>query len=174
MGVAPAEAGVDAGVVLEVDGARGGGPGPVPVFEGVLGIPDDVVAVSEVDLGVAVPALVGQRGVVDFPDAAAFDEVVVGVFPELDAVAKAHGPAIRPRELMAAADPGDVTVTDNDVVGAAAADAMSGAVEQRQVLIHDVALAALVNDVAPQGQLMLRWSWAGFFPIQLHLPCVAA
>ena len=104
LAVAPAAAGIDAGVVLEDNVARATGGTAIPEFEGVFTVPDDVAPIGDVLLDVGAVALVGQRGTVDFPEAAILHETVARAGPELDAVAEANGLAIRAGGLVTAAD----------------------------------------------------------------------
>ena len=120
-------------------------------------VPDHIVAVGDVDLGIVAAPLVRQGGIVDFPDAAAFDEVVVRVLPELDAVAEPHRSAVGRCELVAAADPGDVAVANDDMMRVPAAEPVRGTAGQREALVDDVSSAlSLVHDMPLQCQLDAR------------------
>ena len=150
----PDRPGVDAGVVDKLNVPGAGGFRVVPVFEGVFAIPDDVVAVGDVFLDrIRTAALVGEGGIVHFPDPAALHQVVPAGAPELDGVAESHRLAVFPGVLMSAADVGQIAVADDEARGAAPAESMSGAIAEGEAVVNDIVFASLIHDVVAQGQL---------------------
>ena len=160
MRVAPAVSRIDAGVVLEENVAREAPRIVVPVLKGILGLPDHVVAPDHIRLPTGIVLrLVRERRVVDLPETVAFDEVVVALAPELNAVAKADrvpgqaGLFVLFPELESAANPVDVAVADHDVPRAAAAEAMRRAVAHAESIVDDVVAPPFAHDVARQREL---------------------
>ena len=158
--VAIASTGVDAGVVLEEDVRGPRRDLVVPVLEGILGVPDHVVAIRHAVLVHGrVARLVGERRVVDLPQAAALHEHVLARAPELDAVAEAHGveaPAgllVRLPELESTADPVDVAVADHDVARGPAAETVRPRVAHGKPVVHHIVATALVDDVPVERDL---------------------
>ena len=144
----PAAAGVDARIMFEYDVLR---LFPVPVLEGILRVPDHVVAPDDVRFGVVV-ALVRESRVVYFPKTVALNDVSCRIAPELDAVAEADGVQDLARlfvlfpALESSADPADVAVADRDVARLATAKAVRPAVADPKSVIDDVVPAPLAND----------------------------
>jgi hypothetical protein len=52
LAMSPAIAGIDAGVVLKVDIACDGFLPSIPILKRILTVPDDIVPVTDVDLGI--------------------------------------------------------------------------------------------------------------------------
>jgi len=154
--VAPTTTRVEADIVLEVDIMCDGGLRPIPIFERILAVPDDVVSVDDVVLLVFRVALIGQASVIDFPDSAVFHEVVMGAVPKLYAISVSHVVLTFLRfscELVSSADETQIAIPDDDMMRVSTPNSMCRAICKLQTVIDDVMFAALVYDMSLQGAL---------------------